>query len=119
MAAVLPGHKAEMVVWRDGKEVKIQADVGEMPGQDQVASAEPAQAGADQPRLGLALAPISPEQRQQLGLDGEKKGVLVTDVVAGGPAEAKGLQAGDVILSIDRKPVAQPSRRRGGDPQGA
>jgi len=29
--------------------------------------------------------------------------------VAGGPAEAKGLQAGDVILSIDRKPVAQPS----------
>ena len=109
VAAVLPGHKAEMVVWRDGKEVNIQAAVGEMPGQDQVAAAEPAEAGKDQPKLGLALAPISPEQRKELGLDAEHKGVLVTDVAPGGPAEAKGLQAGDVILSIDRKPVAQPS----------
>ena len=109
VAAVLPGHKAEMAVWRDGKEIKLQAAVGEMPGQEQVAAAEPAQAGADQPKLGLALAPISPEQRQELGLGAEKKGVLVTEVVPGGPAEAKGLQAGDVILSIDRKAVSQPS----------
>jgi serine protease Do len=109
VAAVTPGHRSELVVWRDGKEVKLQAEIAEMPGQDQVAAAEPAQAGSDQPRLGLALAPISPEQREQLGLDADKKGVLITDVVAGGPAEAKGLQAGDVILSIDRKEVAQPS----------
>ncbi|MFL5336518.1 MAG: DegQ family serine endoprotease [Geminicoccaceae bacterium] len=109
VAAVTPGQKADLVVWRDGKEVKLQAEIAEMPGQEQVATAEPAQAGADQPRLGLALAPISPDQREQLGLDADKKGVLITDVVAGGPAEAKGLQAGDVILSIDRKPVAQPS----------
>ena len=80
-----------------------------MPSQEQVAAAEQAAPGADQPRLGLALAPIAPEQREQLGLDADQQGVLITEVVPGGPAEAKGLQAGDVILSIDRKPVSEPA----------
>ena len=35
--------------------------------------------------------------------------MLITEVVPGGPAEAKGLQAGDVVLSIDRTPVAAPA----------
>ncbi len=109
VAAVEPGSKAEMVVWRDGKELKLQAEIAQMPSQDQVAAAEQAAPGADQPRLGLALAPIAPEQREQLGLDADQQGVLITEVVPGGPAEAKGLQAGDVILSIDRKPVSEPA----------
>ena len=109
VAAVEPGSKAEMVVWRDGKELKLQAEIAQMPSQDQVAAAEQAAPGADQPRLGLSLAPIAPEQREQLGLDADQQGVLITDVVPGGPAEAKGLQAGDVVLSIDRKPVSEPA----------
>ena len=109
VAAVEPGKKAEVVVWRDGKEVKLQAEIGRMPAQDQVAAAEQAAPGADQPRLGLALAPITPEQRSELGLDADQQGVLITEVVPGGPAEAKGIQAGDVVLSIDRQPVAQPA----------
>ena len=64
VAAVEPGSEAEIVVWRDGKEVKTSRPRSRpMPGQDQVASAEQAAPGADQPRLGLALAPIAPEQR--------------------------------------------------------
>ena len=109
VAAVEPGKKSELVVWRDGKEVRLQAEVGRMPGQEQVATAEQAAPGADQPRLGLALAPLAPEQREQLGLDADQNGVLITEVDPGGPAEAKGLQAGDVVLSIDRTPVAKPA----------
>ena len=109
VAEVAPGSEAKIVVWRDGKEKTLEAKIAAMPAQDEVASAEEAAPAAGQPRLGLALAPISPEQRDELGLKAGEKGVLVTDVVAGGPAEAKGLRAGDVILSIDRKPVAQPA----------
>jgi S1-C subfamily serine protease len=36
-----------------------------------------------------------------------REGALVTNVVAGSPAEQAGLQAGDVIVAIDRTPVDQ------------
>ena len=45
--------------------------------------------------------------------------MLVTEVAPDGPAEAKGLQAGDVILSVDRKPVTEPADVVAGGPQGA
>src|SRR5262249_27387047 len=36
-------------------------------------------------------------------------GAMVVDVAAGGPAEAAGLQPGDVITQIDSRPVATPA----------
>lgn len=108
VAVVTPGTKEEIVVWRDGKEKTLEAVIAAMPSQDQVASSEPAKQGAEQPKLGLALAALTPDQRQQMGLDSDVQGVLVTQVQPGGPAEAKGIQAGDIIVSVDRKPVREP-----------
>ena len=108
VAVVAPGTKEELVVWRDGKEKTLEAVIAEMPNQDQVASNEPAHQEAEQPKLGLALAPLTPDQRQRMGIDAKLQGVLVTQVQPGGPAEAKGIQAGDIIVSIDRKPVHEP-----------
>ena len=42
VAAVVPGSDAEIVVWRGGKEVTLQAEIAQMPGQEQVASADQA-----------------------------------------------------------------------------
>jgi serine protease Do len=109
VAGVEPGRTAEVVVWRDGKEQRLAAEIGLMPAQDQVASNEQESQGADQPRLGLALASLTPEQRERLGIDADVQGVLVTQVAPGGPAEAKGIEPGDVIVSVDRVEVRQPS----------
>ncbi|RME40451.1 MAG: PDZ domain-containing protein, partial [Planctomycetota bacterium] len=46
---------------------------------------------------GLTLKPIKKT--------GQKEGVLINSVVQGGPADAAGLRAGDLILAIDGKPV--------------
>ena len=56
--------------------------------------------------LGLTYTKLqNPAQRHFLGLKDDDRGVLVGTVIAAGPS-AKGVQAGDVLLSIDDHPIA-------------
>eukprot|EP00439_Symbiodinium_sp_Y106_P089020 s1_g1556.t1 len=50
--------------------------------------------------LGVAIQPVGPEIAETLGLS-EEEGALIAQVVPGSPAEAGGLEPGDVIYSID------------------
>jgi putative serine protease PepD len=52
--------------------------------------------------FGLQTAPIPPAAAAQAGLP---EGLFVHAVTAGGPSAAAGLQAGDVITTIDSKPA--------------
>ena len=54
--------------------------------------------------LGLRAQTITPELARGLAL-GREHGVVVADVYPGGPAEAAGLQIGDVVLTLDGKPM--------------
>jgi serine protease Do len=56
--------------------------------------------------LGVQVQPVTPGLADAFGLD-RPRGALVTDVTAKSPAAAAGLQAGDVILAHDGKPVAE------------
>jgi serine protease Do len=108
VASVDAGTRAEVVVWRDGKQETLRAEIGKMPTEQQVAIATPEESEADQPRLGVSLAPLTADTRQQLGIEEKVDGVVVTDVTPDSPADAKGLQAGDIILSVDQKAVKDP-----------
>ena len=95
-----PGDKVTMDVWRDGKIVQLGARLG-----DASEKAEPAEresvAGADSnSKLGLALRPLDPMERRQSGI---AAGLVVED--AGGAAANAGVMAGDVLLSINGRPV--------------
>jgi Do/DeqQ family serine protease len=54
--------------------------------------------------LGLQAQDISPDIAQALGVN-PGAGAVVTRVRAGSPAEAAGIQAGDVVLSVGGKPI--------------
>jgi serine protease Do len=54
--------------------------------------------------IGAEVQTITPALAGGLGL-GQIWGVIVSDVVAGSPAEKAGLQSGDVILTLDGKPM--------------
>lgn len=48
---------------------------------------------------------LSTDVAEQLGLSKDTKGVLITDLYAGSPAEKAGLKRTDVILGVDGHPV--------------
>jgi predicted metalloprotease with PDZ domain len=63
--------------------------------------------GAPKVRLGVELQPLTAGLRGYFRVAGDQ-GVLVADVVSGSPAEKAGLRAGDVILALQGKAVADP-----------
>jgi serine protease Do len=101
MAIARPGQKVTMEVWRDGKIVQLAATLGNAkdkaePGQRQeLASAD------DSSRIGLALRPLDPRERRMSGIG---QGLVVED--AGGAAASAGVEPGDVLLSVNGKPVS-------------
>jgi serine protease Do len=58
--------------------------------------------------LGIGLVDVTPELQQQYGLS-RSSGVLVAEVAQGSPAEAAGLQQGDIIVKADGQDVTNSS----------
>jgi serine protease Do len=54
--------------------------------------------------IGIGIQTITPSIAVGLGLK-QEYGVLISDVLPGGPAEAAGLMVGDVLVSIDGQPA--------------
>ena len=102
-----------VTVWRDGKEVALDVTVGELPEEQQTASADkPAEAPAktlELTSLGLTLSAITPESRDKFQIAQDQKGVLIADVGQGTPAADRGLKAGDVIVEVQQEEVATPA----------
>ena len=97
--------KAKLLVLRNGKEMEIAVQIGELPteaenGPVELTPAEPTRSE----RLGLQLQDLSDTQREQLGI-GAAKGVLVEAVVPG-PARDAGIRDGDVIMMFNGVAVA-------------
>ncbi|HXA83122.1 MAG TPA: trypsin-like peptidase domain-containing protein [Methylomirabilota bacterium] len=54
--------------------------------------------------IGVGIQTITPAMAAGLGLK-KNYGVIISDVLPGGPAEAAGLMVGDVLVSIDGEPA--------------
>ncbi len=109
------GKGVPVVLWRDGKEVIVQASVGELPDDIQQASAGSTTTPSRPSRtaeiagLGARLSPITDELREKFKLGADQKGVVITDVTNDGPAAGRGLKAGDVIVEVQQEPVTTPA----------
>ena len=55
--------------------------------------------------MGVGIQDLTPELAQYYGLNKDQKGVLVTQVFPGDPAEKAGIKVKDVIIAVDGKPV--------------
>jgi serine protease Do len=95
------GRAVTLTVVRDGTVRQVSVTVAKLEEPRPAAAPATAKGGA----LGLSVQPLTPGVARQLGAP-ELKGVLVRAVAEGGAGARAGLRAGDVILEVDRHPVA-------------
>jgi serine protease Do len=99
-----PGTTIHLQVRRDGKDVSLPVTLEAMGTRDK-AGKETSDASKGKPRWGVGLSDITADAREQLQAPNNLHGALVQQVQPGSPADNAGLQQGDVIVEVDRKPV--------------
>jgi serine protease Do len=101
VAGLAPGSTTKVQVWRDKGTKDLTVTVGAL-SDAKTASANTgsADSASQDARLGVAVRPLTPEEKQGASLS---RGLLVQQ--AGGAAESAGIQAGDVILAVNGQPV--------------
>jgi serine protease Do len=105
---IQPGAEAHLGVLHDGQTKDVTVKVGTLPN-EQTASNDNHGSEAHHGQVGLALAPLSPDMREQLDVPDGTKGAVVQNVQPGSPAEAAGLQPGDVIVGVGNHAVTSPA----------
>ncbi len=100
VASLAPGSKATVQVWRDKATKDLTVTIGSL------SDAKVASDKADQPtqlqgRLGVAVRPLTPEEKSSASVS---HGLLVQQ--SGGAAENAGIEPGDVILAVNGRPVS-------------
>lgn len=99
VADTAPGTIAHLSVLRNKKTVDLNITIGELPKELDKASRDGSGKGDH------ALAGLTVENVRQSGRSKMSSGVVVTDIEPDSSAERAGLQKGDVIREINRKPV--------------
>jgi serine protease Do len=103
-----PGSTGDLRLWRDGKATTVKVKVAELQEQGPVRTAARQSGGDEAARLGIAVRPLTSEEKRQV----ETEGSLVVEEVTG-PAAVAGVQPGDIILGVNGKPVASVQQLRG------
>jgi serine protease Do len=107
VAMMKPGDEIKLGVAREGKNVQLAVTLGERPTQRRVAKGKQPQQEPEesQQKLGLQVVDLTPDLAQELGYQ-NSQGVVISRVVPGNGADEAGLQAGDLIVSVNGKAVA-------------
>jgi serine protease Do len=96
------GKEIPISVVRNGAKKTIHVALGKRDDADLLASGPSNQSN----EFGLQLSELNPETARRLGFAKDEKGVLVTQVAPDSRGSKAGLQQGDVVKEINRKPVS-------------
>jgi serine protease Do len=100
IAGLAPGSSATLKVWRDKASKDVKVTIGSFSDVKVASAAKADQQTQLQGRLGVAVRPLTPEEKSSASVS---HGLLVQQ--AGGAAASAGIQPGDVILAVNGRPV--------------
>src|SRR5262249_168124 len=98
-----PGTTINLDVLRDGNTMKVPVTLEAMGKRDRETESGNAEQG--RPGWGLGLQELTPDLREQLQVPSDIQGAVIGNVQPGSAADNAGLQRGDVIVEINRRPV--------------
>lgn len=110
------GRKSTLTIWRKGKEKTVIVDLGQLEkaeeegliAQTDIAGTAGAPKSTEIVTLGLRVAELGENLRKQYRIEGQIKGVIITEVKPDSIAGDKGLIVGDVIVEADQTAITTP-----------
>ena len=112
VARTIVGRSANVKVLREGKEQVVAVKIAERPTDEMLAKREPAPQQPhdtvkppDNVLASLRVQALDPGTMSQLNIPSKTAGVVINHVEGGSPAEAAGLQRGDVIQEVNREVI--------------
>ncbi|HEY8122331.1 MAG TPA: Do family serine endopeptidase [Myxococcota bacterium] len=106
VAATPVGARSKVVLVRKGKRQTVDVTIGALALEEDAAALPGGEESEATGAYGLSVQTLTPQVAAELRLDESVKGVVVTRVRPGSPAETARLQAYDVILEVNQAPVA-------------
>ncbi|OYV35909.1 MAG: endopeptidase [Acidocella sp. 20-61-6] len=111
---VEPGHDASITYQRNGKSHQVTVAVEAMPSNPDAAfqqgGGKHGAGTVGHGALGLTLAPLTPDARNQLNLPSDASGAVITGVKPNSPADQAGLQPGDLLVGVGDTDVSNPQQ---------
>jgi serine protease Do len=115
------GSRIPVEIFRGGRRMTIPVAVAERPTEEQLAKAlgnsdddnsvpDQGSGATGSQSLGLGLQPLTPQIARALGIGADVHGVVIATVDPSSDAGEKGLQRGDVILSVNQQAVTTPAQ---------
>jgi len=104
ISEMAPGSVAHLTIFRDGQKKQVDVTLGEYPEKGGTKTQQ-GQAAEPENMKGIQVQNLTPEVARQLNLSSSAAGVVVTDVDPQSAAAEAGLQRGDLIQEVNRKPV--------------
>lgn len=106
IGTLLPGDSVTLEVFRDGEEMSIDVELGEL-NPEEVASNMSSEELEDlREELGFVVDELTDSIRRQLNIGEGTSGVVVADISQGSNAYRQGLRRGDIVMQVADVPVA-------------
>jgi S1-C subfamily serine protease len=99
------GGTAQLGILRQGRSMTLPIALQSLPDTPR----QEVQIKARSPFLGATVANLSPALADELRLDAQAEGVVITDIANGSTAQSIGFQKGDVVVSVNNEKINKPA----------
>jgi Do/DeqQ family serine protease len=99
------GGTAQLGILRQGRSTTLPIALQSLPDSPR----QEVQIKARSPFTGATVASLSPALADELRLDAETEGVVITEVTDGSAAQSLGFQKGDIVVSVNNEKINKPA----------